>query len=357
MKVVRANVPPLQLLESRDRKQFHAVFGNFKTELLNLLGSDREFAGCKKVWVIYLGANINGQMNFVCHVTEDFKTATAYNCEDSTTAECPVLMYVEPLYVPEVLVNAIGAQMPNCLKGKVPVQAAFAISRRAEGAYQPDNLLRLLDRTCIEMETAHFKIKRMTPSGIQSLSFKASGCPLEFWTQPSAPVIFTALELEKKKDTPNPKLISLYDAACQFENTFKTASDAVKALLEPIKKTGAEIEKECTAHYAFLSNNKTIHPDILKIHAGERWTKILELDKSHANLSKELAYAEQEALRASRAIDQFKAEHFENLPHSYREATFQIAFDTTLPDGSVVYKQYNDAIGKFELRLGEVFTQ
>ena len=68
--------------------------------------------------------------------------------------------------------------------------------------------------------------------------------------------------------------------------------------------------------------------------------KIAELSRLEAELlaaRQNLTALCMGTIQASQAIDTFKRTHRRMLPNSYVEATFQLALDVTLKDGSNVY--------------------
>ena len=84
-----------------------------------------------------------------------------------------------------------------------------------------------------------------------------------------------------------------------------------------------------------LIKEKTVNIELLNKEIGE-----------HKNEDNRLLAA---LVEQKKAIDNFKKQNKERLPNSYTDATFQIAFDITFSDNSVVYKQYNGETGEFEL--------
>ena len=205
------------LPENRHRTTLHQTFHKlFLPEIGALLGEGSYFdppAGYERAWRIFLGVNIEGSMHFICHIAENFSTGKGYNSGDFSMPNCPVLLYGEPFHIETSAMDLIRGEFPPHHQGKVPVQMTLAITpKTALGYANAGALINLLNGTAAEIDTQCFTARKMIPTGTESLSFKTGGFPIEFWTHASrAPVIFTALQLEQAKASPNPRaLLNLY---------------------------------------------------------------------------------------------------------------------------------------------------
>lgn len=339
------NVHPSMLPENRNRVALHKVFNqSMIPEIGALLGKGSSIdpaPGFERAWRIFLGTMVNGQFYFVCHIAESFKTAQAYNCEDSTMPEHPILLYGEPFHIQASVMNQIRQQFPPHHVGKVPFQIALAIQPKSAPSHFAD-LPALLSGHPID--TAHFTVSVMNTVGTESLSFRADTFPLQFWTHGSRfQVIQTAFTNEQAKPSPNPELLTIYGLACQLEQNLLNANVQFKAAQKDFDKKVSDIAKE-EQSLIRLQSNPRVPADTIQ----RKQQAVDQLKADKGLLEAQVTTAQQAIAAADHAIIELKKEHFDKFPHSYREATFQLALDLDLPDGTVVYKQYNGATGKFE---------
>jgi len=352
VKVVRENIHPSQLPENQFRTQLHDCFFHYMipqvSALLGAANHHDPLPGFERAWRIFIGANIQGQMYFISHIAENFSTATAYNSGDFTNPQCPVIVHGESFHIQTALMNKIRQQFPVHHKGKIPYQAALSIMPSSNIGTSAD-MLELFSSDGGSIQRAGFLIQKMVPSGMQSLSFKSLAFPLEFWTHTSrAPVIFTALELETKKPSPDVALITLYEKACLYEMAFQKAIDALANCEKTLADIGKDIQKANNSLKEIF--DKPNIPEARKQQVIADKKKLIgELETRETAALTEREQLKQNVERSSNDIDLFKQTHYSTLPKSYREATFQLAFDTLFPDGSVVYKQYNGTTNHFEV--------
>ena len=218
---------------------------------------------------------IDEKMYFICHIAEGYTTRGAYNSGDPDPEICPVLLRGEPFHIKTSIMDVIREGFPEHHKEEVPVQMCLAITPNSKAGSTKSyegSLISLLYGA--EIDTGSYAVVKMKPTVTESLSFKRDRFPIEFWTHSSRrQVINSALKDEKRKPSPDPKLVALYEE-------------------------GVAIEKA--------------------------------LDKAEKNMQA------------------FKCNNFEQLPHSYREATFQLAVYKMLPnDRTKLLKQYNAETGMF----------
>ena len=334
------NIHPSMLPENMHRTTLHQTFHKrFLPEIGSLLGEGSYFdppAGYERAWRIFLGVNIEGSMHFICHIAENFSTGKGYNSGDFSMPNCPVLLYGEPFHIKTTTMDLIRGEFPPHHQGNVPVQMTLAVApKNAAGYANGGSLISLLNGTDAEIDTACFTARKMTPTGTESLSFKTDGFPIEFWTHASrTPVIFTALQLEQAKASPNPERLNLYQQACALE----TALPLVSRSLE---EKQVELDRENRSLLSIQNN--------ARIPAARKATVIAQKEARITTLEGERDVLIGQAAAAREAIRDFKLQHSAYLPNSYREATFQVAFDTTFPDGTTVHKQYNSETGAFEI--------
>lgn len=349
---VKENIHPSQLPENQFRTQLHECFSQYvQPQISDLLGTasyQDALPGFERAWRIFIGANIEGQMYFICHIAENFSTAKAYNSVDITNPQCPIILYGEPFHIQKAVMNKIRQQFPTHHQGKIPCQATLSIIPSSNTGTSSD-MLGLFSSDSGSIQRAGFLIQKMVPSGMQSLSFKSLGFPLEFWTHTSrAPVIFTALELETKEPSPNAALVALYEEACKYETAFQKAIDALATCEKTLADIGKDIQKANNSLKAAFDNPQIPQARKQQVIA-EKKKLIGEIEAQEAAALTEREQLKQNVERSSNDIDLFKQTHYSKLPSSYRDATFQVAFDTTFPDGSVLYKQYNGTTGYFEV--------
>ena len=334
------NVHPSMRPENMHRTTLHQIFHKrFLPEIGSFLGRGSYFdppAGYERAWRIFLGVNIEGSMHFICHIAENFSTGKGYNSGDFSMPNCPVLLYGEPFHIETSTMDLIRAEFPPHHQGKVPLQMTLAITPKTAAGYaNGGSLVNLLNGTAAEIDTPCFTARKMTPTGTESLSFKTDGFPIEFWTHASrTPVIFTALQLEQAKTSPNPGLLNLYQQACAFETALPQANRS-------LEEKQVELDRETRS---LLGIQNKAH-----IPAERKDAVIAQKEAKIATLEGERDVLIGQAAAASEAIRVFKLKYGAYLPNSYREATFQVAFDTTFPDGTTVHKQYNSETGAFEI--------
>lgn len=334
------NIHPSMLPENRHRTTLHQVFHKrFLPEIGSLLGEGSCFdppVGYERAWRIFLGVNIEGSMHFICHIAENFSTGKGYNSGDFSMPNCPVLLYGEPFHIETSTMDLIRGEFPPHHQGKVPVQMTLAITlKTAAGHSNTGSLVSLLNGTATEIDTLCFTAKKMTPTGTESLSFKTDAFPIEFWTHTSrVPVIFTALQLEQAKASPNLRILDLYQRACALETALPLA-------ISSLEGKQLELDRE-TRSLLGIQNNTRIPAARKAVVLAQKEARIATLEGERD------AFADQ-VVAASEAISTFKLQYGAYLPNSYREATFQVAFDTTLPNGTTVHKQYNSETGVFEI--------
>ncbi len=334
------NIHPSMLPENMHRTTLHQTFHKrFLPEIGSLLGEGSYFdppAGYERAWRIFLGVNIEGSMHFICHIAENFSTGKGYNSGDFSMPNCPVLLYGEPFHIETSAMDLIRAEFPPHHQGKVPVQMTLAVEPKTVAGYaNAGSLVSLLNGTATEVNTPCFTAKQMIPTGTESLSFKIDGFPIEFWTHASRiPVIFTALQLEQAKPSPDLGLLNLYQQACALETALPLASRS-------LEEKQVELDRE-NRSLLVIRNNAGIP-------AARKAAVIAQKEARIATLEGERDVLIGQEVAASEAIRVFKLQYGAYLPNSYREATFQVAFDTTFPDGTTVHKQYNSETGAFEI--------
>ncbi|QVL54819.1 MAG: hypothetical protein KFB95_05745 [Simkaniaceae bacterium] len=334
------NVHPSMLPENMHRTRLHQIFHQcFLPEIGSLLGKGSYFdppSGYERAWRIFLGVNIEGSMHFICHIAENFSTGKGYNSGDFSMPNCPVLLYGEPFQIETSAMDLIRGEFPPHHQGKVPVQMTLAITpKTAPGYAHAGSLVSLLNGTATEIDTPCFTARKMTPTGTESLSFKTDDFPIEFWTHASrVPVIFTALQLEQAKASPDLGILNLYQQACALETALPLA-------IRSLEDKQIELDRETRSLLGIQNNTR--------IPAERKATVIAQKEDRIAILEGERDALADQAVVASEAINTFKLQYGAYLPNSYREATFQVAFDTTLPDGTTVHKQYNSETGAFEI--------
>ena len=311
-------------------KLFQDFHNKFCPEIQAMLGGSGSFsdppAGYERAWRIFMGVNIDGAMHFICHIAEGYSTGKAYNSGDCSIAECPVLLRGEPFHIETSVMNRIREEFPEDHKGKVPVQMCLAITPKpetAEGRMNAGFLISLLNGA--EIDTGRYTVGKMIPTGTKSLSFKRDGFPIEFWTHASrAQVIDNALRLEQ-----DPRLVALYTEAKHLETTLTQAEGPLKDNL----KLG-NLEGENRALQRARNNER--------IPAEKKPDVIAKIEAKISTLKDERDALEGKVTAAKEAIEAFKLDNRTDLPNSYLEATFQVAFDFT------VHKQYNGETGMFE---------
>ena len=303
-------------------------------------------AGYERAWIIFVGVNIEGAMHFIYHIAESYSTSRSYNGVDPVPGNSPALLHGRPFHVKTSVMDVIRKGFPKHHKGKVPVQMCLAItpkSKIAQGCANKVPLISFLDGTADEIDTRNFTVRKLIPTGTDSLSFKRDGFPIQFWTHPSrAQVIRTALQLEQRKTPPNLRLVNLYQQACIREDALTVAERSLK------NQVGAlEGEKRALQR---AQNNDRIPAEKKADVIAQKKANILKLERViHYRLVAKAAVAK-------RAIQYFKRQNFTDLPNSYREATFQVAVYKTSHSGCpehrhpvpLLLKQYNSETGMFE---------
>jgi len=340
------NIHPSTLPENQNRVALHEVFHQLMLpEIGALLGKEsygEPPPGFERAWRVFIGTMLDGQFYFVCHIAESFKTAQAYNCGDSTIPAHPILLFGEPFHIETSIMNQIRQQFPLHHVGKVPVQVALAIQPRSAPSPSSPHLASLFSGQPIE--TDHYTVSVMSPVGTESLSFRANSFPLQFWTHGSRyQVIRTALVNEQDKASPNGELVAIYEQACQLEQNYLTANEQLKTSQKNRERKATTLAKEEQALIQLQSDSR------VPAEAIQRKQQVVDQLKIEKGTLEGQVTAAQQALSTIDAdINQFKETHFEMLPHSYREATFQLALDLELPNGNVIYKQYNGVTKTFE---------
>lgn len=343
------NVHPSFLPENQFRTTLYQGFhSSMMPEVSPLLGKGTPVdppVGFERAWRIFLGTMINGQLHYVCHITQDFKTARAYNCVDSTTPTYPALLWGEPFHIKKEMMDQIRAQFPAHHAGNVPFQAALAITPSSAASDPEQDLTNLFSGHIDTLETPNYRLSLLAPTGTQSLSFREDGFPIQFWTHASRhQVIETAYNNACACPDSDPAIVALYGQAYKLEDEHEQAMQNLKTLEKELEKKENALTKEETSLLKLAGNARV--PERVK---DQKKQRIAQLERDIQTLKAQIAAAKQTVAQARADIDHFKASHFDKLPHSYREATFQLAFDTELPDDSVVYKQYNSETGAFEL--------
>lgn len=313
--------------------------------------------GFEKAWMILLGINIEGTFYFTCHIAEDFVTAKAYNCCDPAPQACPTLLFGTPFKINSQVMSKIRAAFPAHHKGNLPFQAALAITTRTAPNPNQLSLAQLFEGVQGFLETADFTLSLLPPAGTQSLSFKKDHFPIELWTHiPRIPVIHTALKLEiKKLESPldpvtrakTEETVKIYDTVCKLEIAISEAIAKLKELEKKQLSIDANLKKEKDSKEKLEKNGQI--PPRKKQLVIDRMTQLIgDLLTSYDRISLEIVQKKTELSNLTANLEKFKSDHFHQLPHSYRESTFQIAFETTLPSGQTIYKQY-DETGHFNV--------
>lgn len=340
------NIHPSMLPENQNRIALHKAFHQLMLPEIGTLLGEASYgeppSHFERAWRVFIGTMLDGQFYFVCHVAESFKTAQAYNCGDFTIPAHPILLFGEPFHIETSVMNQIRQQFPLHHVGKVPFQVALAIQPKSAPSHSSPHIASLFSGHPIE--TNRYTVSVMNPVGTESLSFRANSFPIQFWTHGSRyQVIRTALANEQAKPSPNGELVSIYEQACQQEQNYLTANEQLKALQKDDEKKAKTLEKEEQALIQLRSNSR------VPAQAIQRKQQVVDQLKIEKGTLEGQVIAAQQALSTiDAAINQLKETHFEMLPHSYREATFQLALDLDLPNGNVIYKQYNGVTKTFE---------
>lgn len=340
------NIHPSELPENRNRcALFDKFYQSMMPEMQAFLGetfTGETPEGFQNAWRIFLGTIVEGQFYFVCHIVEGFHTIGARNCEDSTIPKYPVLLYGERFHIKKNVMDQIKQEFPSYHQGKVPFQTALAITPRDIPSYSTPQLTSLFSERSVA--TPNYNVSVMTPVGTESLSFRLCNFPLQFWTHGSRyQVIHTALENERAEPIQNQERINLYQDACNLEKNRLNAEEQRRTSQKELEKKNKTFIKENNSLQDLKKNPNATQQGIQR-----KQDIVNSLTVEISNLEGEIKGAEQALHEMDGAIAQLKQEHSEELPNSYREATFQIALDLDLPNGDVIYKQYNGVTSIFE---------
>ncbi len=172
-----------------------------------------------------------------------------------------------------------------------------------------------------------------------------------FWTHQSrSEVIATALRLKVKElelTTHGPtweelkKIIDIFIKAGHIETEISELSRGCQ-LLEKKQSVKANELKGKEGEKMRMEANANIPPARKELKLQEFQEAIQGLKEQIDSLKHRLENRKLALTTVKERKNGFLAENKQILPHSYREATFQMALDITLPSGKVIYKQYDD---------------
>lgn len=350
---------PARLPGNLHRKQLWDDFKNMEDQILPLFGQSsyaEPDSGYERAWFILMGANIEGNIFYLCHITSGFSTVRVYNGGDSNP-ECPGLISGKPLHCKKEIMDLIRNPDQH---SNLPKQGAFAIIPN-RGASAKGIIEELLNQTKPTISTTNYDVSLLKAHGSESLSFKNENFPLEFWTHESrSQVVKTALALKIREleQATHPsaqeelkKIIRILTEANSIENEISAFSRDLDVLNRRFSDNNKECDKKKDKQRDIESNPKI--PSSRKDEILEKIRKEIEvLNKKKDRFTAFLENRKEAYSSAIKKKEVFIEENLHSLPNSYREATFQIALDVTLPYGNKICKRYNNQ-GEFVTSLVE----
>jgi len=347
---------PSQLPDHRAQTTLHHRFHNLLIPEISSLFDQATYMvdrNSERAWGVFMGIG----NTFVLHLAPNFQTSVVYNPGERDKRH-PMLVYGYSMVCSKRVMDKVREHFP-LHHHDLPPQIAFGIQLKtyaspflAQSSFSQmqDDLCDLIDGTIPFIETEHFTLFLLTPSGEKSLSFKRDGFPLQFWTHLSRTEALNGA-IQKDSDffdqLPNgpertrlgQKLDMMLDASA-IEDDITALNAQIKTLTTDIEKKEVEIRKRHTSIQTLQTT-----PGIPKARVEAQTANLLqqiqtfETQKNALINNLNLARATLQTKEQER--DLFKQEH-PSLPTSYLEPTFQIAADFHLPDGTHVYKRFSN---------------
>ncbi len=297
-----------------------------------------QFEGERRyVWATLIAT---GQHSLL-HVAPNMVTSEAYNCVE-TDQENPMLVYGSQQLWPKSLVEEmIRAHPPE--HAAVPPQIAFVLTPIEAQAPSPtcESLQRLIKGEIPLLSTNGYNIELMTPpSGRESLSFKKTGFPIEFWTHDRRGEVLEAA-IQRTQDLVQQyqpeeaggiqRILDILKRVKQQEDTVGNLATDIKGKDEKIGKLTRQVKRL----EGLKQENARNGPAVQSMNEA--------IDRAMRERQQLRSQCDQDGHQLQRERDELvrlRQMHERDLPRSYLSPTFQMAVDFTDPQGRHIYKRF-----------------